>query len=62
MPDTKIVNTTAKAVRLIKQSARVSAAFEEIYRNLAARERIFPMLLPVEEISYPQIRLPPVRV
>ncbi len=57
VPDTKIVTyTTAKADRLIKQSARVSAAFEEIYRNLAARGKdLPPMLLPVDEISYPQI-------
>lgn len=57
VPDTKIVTyTTAKVERLVKQSERVNAAFEEIYRNLAERGReLPPMVIPVEEISYPQI-------
>lgn len=57
VPDTKIVTyTSAKAERLVKQSARVNAAFEEIYRSLAASKGVLPpMILPVDDISYPQI-------
>lgn len=56
IPDAKIVNyTKAKVDRLAAQSEMVRQSFEEIYRSLAAKDFVLPpMILPVDDFSYPQ--------
>lgn len=57
IPDAKIVNyTSAKVERLVDQAAVVRSAFDDIFQTLSKLNGdLPPMVLPVENISYPQI-------
>lgn len=57
IPDTRMTSyTTAKSMELMEKSRAVDAAFERVFSALADPSLTMPpMLLPIKDISYPQI-------
>lgn len=57
IPDTELVGYTCdKANSLLRRSEEVEAAFRRIFRTLSDSSSVLPpMILPIEDITYPQI-------